>query len=190
MTLDVSESLLPAEGTDGAGGGRALRSWNLFVDALGAAGSVLIAMLMVLICADVLSRNLYDRPIPTVAEMSAFSVVVIVFLQLASTVRHRRMAQADLFVTVVALDRPRAAAALDALFSVFGVAVCGIIAYATFPSIAKDMEIGEYIGVDGTLTVPTWPFRVLVVAGAGVAALQYLLHVAAGLRRAVGGGRG
>lgn len=184
MSLELSErttpSTQPVSGVPPAG--TLLRTWNVFVDGLGAVGSVLIGGLMALVCADVLGRNLLNQPIPTVAELSAFSVVVIVFLQLASTVRHDRMARAEIFIDPLALRAPRAAALLGALFALLGCVACALIAWATYPVIAKDMDIGEYIGIEGFATIPTWPFRMLVVFGAGVAAIQYLIGAVQALR--------
>ncbi|MGQ9366420.1 TRAP transporter small permease subunit [Azospirillum sp. ST 5-10] len=185
MSLDLSERTSPSTtvGEPAVESGL-LRAWAVFVDGLGAAGSVLIGALMVLVCADVLGRNLLNRPIPNVAELSAWSVVVIVFLQLASTVRHDRMARAEIFIDPLARRAPEAGAALNAVFALLGAAACALIAYATWPIIARDIDIGEYIGIEGLATLPTWPFRVLVVLGAGVAALQYLIGAVQALNAA------
>ncbi len=78
------------------------------VDSLNAAGSVVIGVIMVLMCADVLLRNLINHPIEGVAELVATSVIVIVFLQLPATLRHGRMSRADLFIDPFVQRRPRA----------------------------------------------------------------------------------
>ena len=57
------------------------------IDGLNAVGSLVIAAVMALMCADVLMRNIANQPIDGVAEMVAASIVIIVFLQLPSTVR-------------------------------------------------------------------------------------------------------
>lgn len=187
MSLDLSERTTspPAGGVPADTG--LLHVWTVFVDGLGAVGSVLIGALMALVCADVISRNLFDQPIPTVAELSAFAVVVIVFLQLASTVRHDRMSRADIFIDAFALRHPRIGGIMTAVFALLGCFCCALIAWATYPVIAKDIEVGEYIGIEGVGTVATWPFRALVVFGSAVAAVQYLIAAAQAARTALRG---
>ena len=53
---------------------------------------------MLLICADVAMRNLFNAPIAGVAEMVAFSIVGIVFLQLAHTLRTGALTRTDLLL--------------------------------------------------------------------------------------------
>jgi TRAP-type C4-dicarboxylate transport system permease small subunit len=158
-------------------------SWfGRLVDGLNAAGSVLIGLIMLLMCADVLLRDLANRPIDGVAELVATSIVVIVFLQLPSTLRHGRMARADLFLDPFMVRRPRAGRRLRALFSLAGVFACGVIAYASWKPLLRAWTDSEFLGVEGIFTFPTWPMRVVVLTGAGLAAVQYLLLVIEDLR--------
>lgn len=153
-------------------------SWfGRLVDALNAAGSVLIGAIMLLMCADVLLRDLANRPIDGVAELVAASIVIIVFLQLPATLRHGRMSRADLFIDPYIARRPRAGKRLRALFSLAGVFACGVIAYATWKPFVRAWSDSEYLGVEGLFTFPTWPMRGVVLLGAALAAVQYLLLV-------------
>jgi TRAP-type mannitol/chloroaromatic compound transport system permease small subunit len=145
------------------------------IDALNAVGSVVIAAVMVLMCADVLMRNLANRPIEGVAELVATSVIVIVFLQLPATLRHGRMSRADLFIDPFIQRRPIAGKKLRAVFSLAGVFACGVIAYATWPVLERAWSDDEFWGVAGVFTFPTWPMRAIVILGSALAALQYLL---------------
>ena len=108
-------------------------AFGRLIDGLNAFGSIVIGLVMVLMVVDVLMRNLLNHPIDGVAELVATSIVVIVFLQLPATLRHGRMSRADLFIDPFLLMRPRAGLRLRALFSLFGIFACGIIAYATWP---------------------------------------------------------
>lgn len=147
------------------------------VDGLNGLGSIVIAMVMVLMCTDVFMRNAFNQPIDGVAEMVAASIIVIVFLQLPSTLRHGRMSRADLFLDPFMLRRPRAGLRLRALFSVFGILACAIIAYATWPLFQRAWSNNEFFGVEGVFTFPTWPMRLVVFTGATLAAVQYALLV-------------
>lgn len=145
------------------------------VDGLNGAGSLVIAAVMLLMCADVFMRNAFNQPIDGVAEMVAASIIIIVFLQLPSTLRHGRMSRADLFLDPFLLSHPRTALRLRALFSMVGIFACGLIAYATWPIAVRSWTNSEFLGIEGVFTFPTWPMRFVVVLGAGLAALQYAL---------------
>ncbi|MDF3822857.1 TRAP transporter small permease [Leptospira sp. 96542] len=155
------------------------------IDALNAAGSVLIAAVMLLMCADVLLRNLANRPIDGVAELVATSIVMIVFLQLPATLRHGRMSRADLFIDPFIDRRPRAGKRLRALFSAAGIFACGVIAYASWRPLLRSWTEDEFLGVEGLFTFPIWPMRALVVLGAALAAVQYLLLVIQDIRESL-----
>jgi TRAP-type C4-dicarboxylate transport system permease small subunit len=158
------------------------------VDGLNAIGSLLIAAVMVLMCTDVLMRNLANRPIDGVAEMVAMSIVVIVFLQLPSTLRHGRMSRADLFIDPFMRRRPAAGRRLRAVYSLVGVFACGLIAYASWRPFVRAWTNDEFLGIEGVFTFPMWPMRAIVILGASLAAIQYLLLAVQDLREA-GGGR-
>jgi TRAP-type mannitol/chloroaromatic compound transport system permease small subunit len=145
------------------------------VDGLNAIGSLVIAAVMLLMCADVALRNLANRPIDGVAELVATSVIVIVFLQLPATLRHGRMSRADLFIDPFVARHPRAGRWLRALFSLAGGFACAVIAYASWPLLAKAWRDSEFLGVESVFTFPTWPMRAVVVLGAALAMAQYAL---------------
>lgn len=153
------------------------------IDGLNGLGSLVIAAVMVLMCADVFMRNLLNQPINGVAEMVAMSIIVIVFLQLPSTLRHGRMSRADLFLDPFMARRPRAGLRLRAVFSAFGVFACGVIAYATWPLLRRAWSDSEFLGIEGVFTFPTWPMRLVVVLGAALAAIQYALLIWHDLRQ-------
>jgi hypothetical protein len=44
------------------------------------------------------------------------------------------------------------------------------------------MALREFFGVQGLFTVPTWPFRALIVLGGGAGALAYLALLVPTLR--------
>jgi TRAP-type mannitol/chloroaromatic compound transport system permease small subunit len=168
-----------------AQGGPPASPFGRLVDGLNGAGSALIFAIMLLVVADVLARDLFSRPIDGVAELVAMSIVAIVFLQLGSTLRHGRMSRADLFIDGFRLRRPRAGSALQALFDLCGVAVCAIVGWASWPLLVKAWNGGEYVGIEGVFTAPTWPVKAIVVAGCAVTAIQYLLHALAAMRAAL-----
>ena len=164
------------------------RGWTALVDGLAALGTVLIGVLMAIICADVLARNLMGASLPMVSELGALALVMIVYLQLATTIRHDRLARADFIFEPLQASRPRLAALLGAVFDLAGLVMLTLIALSSLQVVLGDLSNREYIGVTGVMTLPTWPFRALIVLGIAVAAVEFLVRSVQGFRRAAGGG--
>lgn len=167
--------------------GAALRLWRGLVDGLAALGTLLIGVLMLLICADIVARNLLGSSLPLISELGALTLVVIVYLQLSATVRADRLPRTEIVLIALQDTWPRAAIVLNACFDLAGAALVGLIAWATVRILEKDLASHEFIGVPGIATLPTWPFRVLILVGATVAALQYVVRTVAALRAAAAG---
>lgn len=182
MTLETPHADAPSPGRSA---GLAVRAWSALVDGLAALGTAMICVLMLVICADIFARNLLGASLPLVSELGALLLVMIVALQLATTVRADRLARTEIFYVGFRAARPRAGSALSALFNMTGAATIGAIAWATVHVLGKDWTSGEYIGVTGIATFPTWPFRVLILAGMSVAAVQFALLALNDLRNAL-----
>ena len=144
-------------------------------------GSVLIVAMMVLMCADIGARSLFNKPIYGVAELVALSVTAIVFLQLASTLRHGRLTRVEAFIDSMQPNHPRIAAATLLVSHLLGAAALAAMTYTIYPGLLEDWRDKLYIGVEGLLTVPTWPVKLVVVVGSAVTSLQFVLLAAADL---------
>ncbi len=175
----------PDRGTVAERGGDS--PFGQLIDGLNGLGSLLIFAMMLLVCSDVVGRSFFDQPIYGVAELVSLAIVAIVYLQLASTLRHRRMTRADLFLDALLLRRPRAGHLLSAAFNAAGLFACLVIVVATAPLLVSAWREGLYIGVEGLFTVPTWPVRLIVLIGGAITAAQYLIHAYQDARAALRG---
>ncbi len=158
--------------------------WGRSVDGLAALGTLMIVILMAMIACDVVARNLMGASLPLISELGALTLVMIVYLQLGTTIRNERLARTDFFFTLMEGRSPRIAALVSGLWDLFGIAVCAGIAWSTWGILMKDMTHGEYIGVTGVATLQTWPFRALILLGAAIAAIQFTVQAARSLARA------
>lgn len=154
-----------------------------------AVGTIWTFLLMFLIVADVVGRSFLSMPITGVAEIAAHSIVAIVFLQLASTVHARRMTRADFLMERFRKDTPAFARLLEAFFLFAGALITGLIAYASWKPLAASYAANEFFGVRGVFTIPTWPFRAIIVGGAALAALVFLVQAVQELGRRTSDGR-
>lgn len=155
---------------------------RLALDALAAIGTIWTFALMLLICADVIGRSFLNAPITGVAEIAAHSVVGIVFLQIGATIHGRRMTRADFLIERIHRAAPALGRVLEAVFALAGAAVLAFIAQSAWPGMWNSMNLREFFGVQGLFTVPTWPFRALIVLGGAAGALAYLAVAWAELR--------
>lgn len=181
-----SQTNSPGDGAPRPGALASLRWWTTGVDGLAALGTLMIVMLMVMICADVVARNLLGASLPLVSELSALTLVMIVYLQLGTTIRNQRLARTDFFLDALGRRYPRAATFVQGIWDIAGIAVCGAIAWSTWGILNRDLMHREFIGVTGILTVPTSPFRALILLGAGVAMIQFTVQAVRSFRAAFG----
>lgn len=142
---------------------------------LSAIGTLWIFALMLLICADVLSRDLFDLPIVGVPEMVQFSIVGIVFLQLAQTLRSGGLTRSDVLLGGLMRRHPRTGHLLEGVFCLTGCALFVIIMRTTWPLMEKAREEGDFFGNIGVFQVPTWPLKLIIIVGCVATALQFLL---------------
>ncbi|MGQ3353869.1 MAG: TRAP transporter small permease subunit [Phreatobacter sp.] len=148
---------------------------RMLLDALAAIGTVWTFGLMLLICADVIGRSFLSMPITGVSEIAAHSIVGIVFLQIGATIYARRMTRADFLIEGVLHRHPALGRAVEALFLLIGAAVMAFLAWAAWPGMWTSLASREFFGVQGLFTVPTWPFRALIILGGAAGALAYCM---------------
>jgi TRAP-type C4-dicarboxylate transport system permease small subunit len=147
-------------------------------EVLAAIGTLWIFAMMLLVVADVVGRNFLDAPITGVAEFASRSVASIVFLTLASAICSGRMTRSDFVPRLLGTRAPGLVRALDVGNALLGVVLFAALAVIGWPELMRSWQGNEYFGVQGVATMAAWPFRALLVGGAAVAALAYLLAIA------------
>lgn len=140
-------------------------------------GSVLISGLVLLIGADVLSRNLFNAPISGVPEMVTLSIVAIVFLQAPQALKAGRMTRSDALIGYFEPRKPGFVRALKTLYDVLATCVVGAILYATWPIFMKAWTRSEFVGAAGDFTAPVWPVKLMILIGGCLLMLQFLARI-------------
>lgn len=146
-------------------------------DVLNVLGSVWIAVLMFAICLDVVGRTVLSRPIDGIAELSALSIVCIVFLQLPAAVASRRLTRADALLGRLSQSLPVAARVTEGLWTLLGMAVFIAVAYSAAQPAVRAWQRGDFIGVEGIFTFPAWIVWALIELGSVLSALAYGLRL-------------
>lgn len=145
--------------------------------ALAAIGTVWIFLMMLMIVADVVGRNFLNTPITGVAEFAARSVASIVFLQLAAAICSGRMTRSDFLLRLIGARSIVALRVLEVFNALLGALLFAALAAIAWPELSEAWRSKEFFGVQGVYTVPTWPFRALIVCGSLVAAAAYLFQI-------------
>jgi TRAP-type C4-dicarboxylate transport system permease small subunit len=169
----VSEAPHPQPASD-ARDPIALRVLHGLGDGMNAVGTAWIFALMLLIVADIGGRFLFNAPIPGVTEIVSLSIVGIVFLQIASTLRAGRLTRSDAALAGWRETRPRLAKAIELISFALGATLLAILAHASWPPLVRAWTRDEYVGALGTFTAPTWPVRLVILVGSSVLALQFV----------------
>ena len=160
------------------------KAWRITVDSLAALATAFIALLMIVICADIVARNGLGSSLPLVSELGAMIVVLIVALQLPSAIGADRLARVELIIDAFGSTKPRIAAAIQAVFCLSGAALLALVAWASFGIFQSALASNDFIGTPGLGTLATWPFRALITLGMSVAALEYLFKALGHVHRA------
>ncbi|WEX09664.1 TRAP transporter small permease [Chelativorans sp. AA-79] len=164
---------------------KTLRHWlDKANNAILAIAFLSVALMMVQVTADVLSKYLFNRPIPlTLEAVASFYMVALIFLPLGLVTRDRGHVGVDLFTRNLP---PRGRAALDAFGDLLGAVYAALLLWFTAAEALHQTRIGEtWETAFGYVEI--WPARWLVPLGCLTMLAWFLLLVAEDIRAALGG---
>lgn len=144
---------------------------------LNASASIWTFLLMLLMTADVVGREVFNQPVVGAPEIVRASIVGIVFLQLANTLwvdRHVRC------MIIVRHLGPRGRACLGLLTYLIGVAVFISIIAGSWDATIVSWDILETEG-EGALRVPVYPIRSIILLGSALTVVMCLVRCAQSL---------
>jgi len=142
--------------------------------AMNAIGTAWIIVLMVLLNADVIGRDVFGTPVRGVTEIVSMSIVGIVFLQLSDTLHAGKFTRAEVLLGYLQRRHRRLARALQGFYHLVGAALLAVICWASWGPLVEAVKIGEYVGAVGDFMAPMWPVRLIIVFGSACAALSFL----------------
>lgn len=148
-----------------------LRLFHWLMSALNMLGAVWVVLIMLLITADVSGRALFNAPLFGVPEIVKISVVGLVWCMMAHTLKigaHLR--------STILLDRmpPAAKRWVKILSNLMGLVMFALIVYSGWDQMIEAWRIGEFEGEE-PVRVPTAPVRSLVLMGAALTSIQFLV---------------
>lgn len=150
-------------------------SFETLLSVLNSIGTFWIFVLMLVISTDVIGRTAFNSPLPGVLELVRLSIVAIVFIQLGHTLRVERMTRADNLIHLLQTRYPRIGFGLQALFQICGAVVFAVLFWSILPLFVSSWTSGDYAGIEGYITFPIWPVRLIIVVGSICTGIQFLL---------------
>jgi len=150
---------------------------NRITMTLNVLGTLLIAALMILICADVIGRVVFLSPISGVPEMVSLSIVAIVFLQAPEAFRMGRFTRSEAILNFLGRKSKRVRALFESLFTVGALGVIGVLLYASTPFFFKSWERGTFVGAVGDFIAPVWPVKLIILIGCTALLAQLMLYL-------------
>jgi TRAP-type C4-dicarboxylate transport system permease small subunit len=142
-----------------------IQTVNRFIAKVGAA---FLIPLMVITTSDVLSRDLFDHPIPGTVELSQYLLAVFILLGVAYTEQVRGFVQVSLLTSRLP---PRTQSILSILATLLSLFIFSILVWQGWAVGIEEMTVSDI------LRIPQYPFRILVAVAAFLTCLELLFHL-------------
>lgn len=165
--------------TDGADYGLIDRVLSRISTVNAALASLIIVSMMLLVCADIASRNLLSASLSGVADYLSYAIVACVYLQLGMTIRNDRLVRATFLSDLLAKRLPGGTLLMQTVFTLAAIAVMTLAVRYLWTDFLKSWAEGEFLGASSVYRIPTWPFKGVVALAATLA----LFEIAADLFR-------
>lgn len=149
------------------------RLFDVVVSLFNGGGSIWIFCLMTILCADVISRAAFNAPINGVPLLVELSILVIMFMQLPAAIRSGRLTRSDILLARLIRERPSLGLSLRSLYDMLGIALMVVVFVYTLPTFNKVWRRDTFVGLEGDFALPGWPFKLLILVGAVMCAIQF-----------------
>jgi TRAP-type C4-dicarboxylate transport system permease small subunit len=147
-------------------------------------GYCILFALMFLTVGDVIGRKLagsisFFNPIPGTFELTEYALIIIVFASLGYT----QLKGEHISIDIITSRFPkRGQAILDSLLTLVGLVMFGLVAWQGIVYAGRLMEGNN---VSGVLSIPQWPFALIVAAGSIIYCLALLAFFLNSVAKAV-----
>ncbi len=161
--------------------GLTARLFDGVVSLFNGGGSIWIFCLMSILCADVFSLTFFNAPINGVPLLVELSILVIMFMQLPAAIRSGRLTRSDILLARMLRDRPSLGLSLRAAYDALGIALMVVVFVYTLPTFGKVWRRDTFEGLEGDFALPGWPFKLLILIGAVMCAVQFCRSLLEGI---------
>ena len=158
------------------------RAFGRIVLVSNAVASGWIFVLMLLVTLDIILRFVFNSPLSGVTEIVEISIVTILYLQLAHTLKVGRITRSDALYGRILIKWPPLGNIMGILFHLAGAGLMVAIVIGGWPKWLQAYHGGHFVGNTGVFTFPEWPQRLALVAGCTMLGVQFFLLVIDNLR--------
>lgn len=138
-------------------------------------GTVWVFILLIILNLDIFGRFVFNYPIRGVPEIVALSIVALVFMQIAHTLKVGRMTRSETILNWLRKRFPKFGYLLEGIFHLVGAFIFAVIFQGSLSFLVKAWEIDEYVGAEGDFMAPVWPVKLIILIGSVAAFIQFLL---------------
>lgn len=150
------------------------RAADRLAQGLALIGAIGLAALLLHVAADILTRNLLERPIPATNEIvSRYYMVAIAFLPLAWVERNSGMVRVEI---LDAMASPRILQLSEIVVSLLTTTIYFVLADVSWADAFKNWRVGSFVDVLG-YQIAVWPTYFLPPAGFALAGVVTLLRI-------------
>ncbi len=154
---------------------KGIRTLNHFI---GSVSACFLIPLMLITAADVLTRDLFNTPIPGTLELSQYLLAVFILLGLAYT----QQVKAHVSVSIITSRlRPPAQFILAIMTTLISLFVFSILVWQGWVVGIEERTVSDM------LRVPQYPFRLLVAVAAFLVCLELLIDLWESVKKLAGG---
>jgi len=158
------------------------RGFDWIVLVSNAVASGWIFVLMILISVDITLRFVFNAPLSGTTEIVEISIVTILYLQLAHTLKVGRVTRSDALYSRILRKWPPIGNILGILFHLAGVGLMLAIVLGGWPKWLQAYHGGHFVGNTGVFTFPEWPQRLVLVVGCTMLGIQFALMAVDNIR--------
>jgi C4-dicarboxylate transporter, DctQ subunit len=149
------------------------RFFDRVINIAGVLGAALMLFIMLIVCAGVFTRNVFNKPIPGVEEIAQDCLLYAGFLMAAWLMRKNGHAKVDLLINYLK-PKTRAAASI-VLYSVCAL-ICLILTWFGVKVVTQDLAF--HLRETSYLMIPTWILIIIIPIGYFLIFTQVLKTIA------------
>lgn len=151
--------------------------FDRIIDIMAIVAGLLLLLIMVFVCAEVVTRYIFNRPLGWVTEIGSYVLLYVTFLVAAWVLRAEAHVAMD---TITNLFHPKTQSLIKAITSAASAFVCLVLAWFGL-TVSLDLFQSGYF-TPTMLELPKWFITAIIPLGSLVLAIQFIRRTCASLK--------
>jgi TRAP-type C4-dicarboxylate transport system permease small subunit len=147
------------------------------LDILAGVAGLLLLLIMVFVCAEVVTRYIFNRPLGWVTEIGSYVLLYVTFLVAAWVLRGEGHVAMD---TIINLFRPKTQSLIKAVTSAMSALVSLVLAWFGLKVSWDLLQAGYFTPT--MLELPKWFLTAIIFLGSLLLAIQFIRRACASLK--------